>query len=141
MTPRNTYAIGLQPCESMVCKFPPTQSENVGLGERNQCLLELRPLDYLQRICGTNGYSDPGATIRPLFRPKSMRYRTIKTTYLDPPDVASEFIFLTQLRSDAHIHSALRWRDSIPRRALMEFALLALITLAALGVAGVIIRV
>jgi hypothetical protein len=23
MTPRNTYAIGSQPCETMVCKFPP----------------------------------------------------------------------------------------------------------------------
>lgn len=81
MTPRNTYAIGLQPCESMVCKFPPTQSENVGLGERNQRLLELRPLDHLQRICGTNGCPDPGATIRQLLRRKSMRYHTIKTTF------------------------------------------------------------
>src|SRR6266404_6297375 len=52
MTPRNTDAIGSQPCESMVCKFPPTQSEDAGLGEHNQCLLELRLLDHWQRICG-----------------------------------------------------------------------------------------
>jgi hypothetical protein len=52
MTPRNTDAIGSQPCESMVCKFPPTQSEYAGLGEHNQCLLELRLLDHWQRICG-----------------------------------------------------------------------------------------
>jgi hypothetical protein len=32
MTPRNTRAIGLQPCESMVCKFPITQSESVDPG-------------------------------------------------------------------------------------------------------------
>src|ERR1019366_2147712 len=36
MTPRNTRAIGLQPCESMVCKFPITQSESVDPGGRTR---------------------------------------------------------------------------------------------------------
>ena len=60
---------------------------------------------------------------------------------MDPPDVASKLFYQVRRGPDAYIHSALRWRDAIPRRALMEFALLALITLAALGVAGVITRV
>jgi hypothetical protein len=55
MTPRNTRAIGLQPCESMVCKFPITQSESVDPGGRTRSLLQMLSLDHLQRICGTNG--------------------------------------------------------------------------------------
>jgi hypothetical protein len=54
---------------------------------------------------------------------------------MDPPDVASELVFLARHRSDACIHSALRWRDWYARRALMGIALLTLITFAALGVA------
>src|ERR1017187_9700240 len=57
MTPRNTYAIGRQLCESMACKFPPTSREKLAHGERARWL---PPLHNLRSICGTNGYSDPG---------------------------------------------------------------------------------
>jgi len=50
---------------------------------------------------------------------------------LRPPDFASELSLLAQQRSDACIHSALRRRGCIARRALMGFALLTLITFAA----------
>jgi hypothetical protein len=53
---------------------------------------------------------------------------------MDPPDVAIEtFLSLARHGSDACIHSALRWRDRIARRALMGLALLNLITFAAVS--------
>jgi hypothetical protein len=64
----------------MVCKFPLPRVKTSVSANVIKCLLELRLLDHLQRICGTNGYSDPGATTSQLFRRESMRYRTIKTT-------------------------------------------------------------
>jgi hypothetical protein len=50
-----TASLGLQPCESMVCKFPITHSESVDLGGRTRSLLQLPSLEHLQRICGTDG--------------------------------------------------------------------------------------
>src|ERR1035438_3185754 len=52
MTARNTRAIGLQPCESMVCKFPITQSESVDPGGRTRSLLQMPSRDrLLAKIC------------------------------------------------------------------------------------------
>jgi hypothetical protein len=48
MTPRSTYAVAYQPCESMVCKFSPTQRVKLAHVERTRFLLQLPPLCNLQ---------------------------------------------------------------------------------------------
>jgi hypothetical protein len=74
-------------------------------------------------------------------RRNMLRYSTENGIHGPSRRCNGTFLSLARHGSDVCIHSALRWRDCIARRALMGLALLNLITFAALGVAEPFSRV